>query len=207
MKFQINITTGINCESPLDNFNPGKGLDVVGVVRDEIDIPDFPAKNVYVQNTCSWSNNTSCMLQHLEVFKKEVDGTYNDVPIIEQVPQFLSNSNITIHVSPGFLSKFYEMHFDISYTKKPYQGDYYFPFIKYFIDRRNFVKQINEVEVSYKFNKLDFLQEWVYAGCPDYWNCDKDDIIKKQKAHILKKEKFEANQEVIKERDRKEKEA
>lgn len=188
MKFKIEISTGIGCNTPTDSFNPGGGLDLVSVVREELKMPDLPADKISVRySTCQLRNGHECCITSDEKLcdkgssAAEATGT-----IVESIPQFNTRSKTTVYVPPGYLGRYLRMDVDPCYNEYriPTDMNSVLFILKWMLcifwfKKITFVPEVQVVHVGYYFDRDAFLVDWIADGCPDYYNCDKDEIERK----------------------------
>ncbi len=208
MKFTIRITTGLTCDGPVDNFNPGKGLDIINIVRDELNMPDLEASKIDVDSRCYFSGSSICIKEE-DTFavcgcEDTSVNTYPKGKIVEHIQQFEARNDIYVHVPPGYIGRYFEMKVKKNMTNQ--YGGCYNPFTMFlaFLFTRS---KLSNVDVEYKFNEQAFLADWVIAGCPDYWHCDKEDITTKEALYQEKLEEKHKLEEAEREVERKEREA
>ena len=188
MEFKIRIITGIPNQTPTDNFNPGRGFDIIQMVRDECKIPDLPVHKIRHDDSCDWSDSNRFKVDsQLTCGQLGMISLPGEDLVINEIEQFSTNSNIQVYVRPGFLGQYYKVDYDIEYVGY-FDSDIFEMFKHWWFRVSHFFmeKNINRVQVKYKFDFKTFLKDWVNDGAPEYYGTTKDKVDIAVKEHYDK---------------------
>lgn len=199
VKFGLNGLSG----SMYDNYNPGKGLDIVQAVRENMKRPKFPMEKV-AQGTCHMTNGNFGL--HLGDEQKEV--------ISAAKCYFQVGDEVLVTIPSGWLGQFMKLNLRVVYRRfdndQGTTGIQHVPGI--LLSRLTFVKKfrgIYRVYTEYEVDQVELLEQWVAAKCPKFWGIteerhtqvlkQQDDVVKRE--HIEAANRYQAEEEAAYKKD------
>lgn len=202
MYFTVNVTTGVDNEYVIDNFNPGKGLDIVQAVREELKDTSIPASLIHVDSSCSLNKESNCIINiDSNVRTRNNNCVHIPESLLNQVPYFAAKDNVTVYVSQGFLSRYQKMR--VSIRKETYDNICLFLMFTCF----GLFRKIERINVYYEFDSISFIQDWINEfKCNRFLNCTENSIKAKQDIRKEQKDRIAEENRVKREKQEKEEE-
>ena len=169
MKFHLQFGLDRQKGSMYDNYNPGKALDIVEIVREYLGKPNFPVEKIEAG---------ACHIDS-KGFDITLDSSRQNV-IDAAAKHFQVENTVHIVIPVGYLSRFIIM--DLRVERKTFDDNFQsfsaFEFCAAVLAWCTKIKMVCPIKMVYTNYIVDddaLLEAWINDGCPTYWGITREE--------------------------------